>query len=854
MPSPGPDHPSEPPLPNPPAQSNDSQISAPTSSPPRPNVKTWYPPRPSRQSAASDADSPTLGLGDPVHFRTISQVSQGASAGGATEQQSRLDVLARLTVHQNEMGSFGASFPPDLVAPAMPAIPAEYATGKGPSAASGLLDGVGSSNLVGARPDGFPPRTVSRKRVLPDLRGQQLAAQKSKLQLDPAGSDLRPFSFITFDEVPSDRFAIRAPVTPKASNFELNKAHGQGLRPSRSGASRPALPPKDDAAGSSDAITPLPPTAASGRRKPGSVSRSRETSTSREQRQISDANTEWPRANSSAQLRTLDERDSKRMTPHPRAAKGRHRSQHSSDMLNRTDESPGTRKSPGSGGKARPPGTGGSPPSARLRHRSLLKGLGIATTPEKRMSEQQTSPQQGGVDELAENRRPEAAPSQEAGPKPVKSRSMALHTRSVSAALPPRSSTSANAQAQGKARRFSGLGSIFGKPKAGPRKSSFIKPAFESSPREEALLQEREEQQPERAASPPATQHKQGGPKQPSPSPPRDAHRGPQLRLFPPRHDSHGPQATTMRQPRHSPHASDPQAAPSAQQRQTTAPSNEPPSFADTHPAFRPRPEDAATSTVIPSSQPPRVDTSDDDDVPPPPPPKDDKPPHTRKRSGPSSQAGAPPRSPSSASPPQASPPPNAQAERRRPQSLLSTFPSPPSGRPHARHGPSQSADGRPSAGTPREAGAVRTTTDGSPLPRQAHRSLPPARKGVGSGSPRGNATNEESAGARKGHRATRSEGAAVALTGGAHERGAAGQAPEEGLEAPKPLQADTEVDDDSTADDKDKTTNDEKRKNDVDGDKKADDDAKDNDDEIVMSSTSYPGQEWQPAISAWDD
>ena len=853
---------------------------APTANqPPPPPLKTWYPPRPSRASAASDADSPTLGLGDKVQFRTISQVSAEkppSSLEEAAQGQSHLDTVARLTVHQNQMESFGASFPPDLVMPAVPTIPAEYQKGNGlpkhaslsaerdtktptqadynaRASAAGNSTHTGKDNVTRSGPHVFPSRTVSRKPPKSDLRaiGPNLPGNGARnSQLAPGrgrngalnNHESRPFSFIQFDDVHSEQFAIQTPVTPKASNFELNKMYGQGLRPSRPG---PPTQPVD--MNVQETASGPPKTRPSGRRKPSSSSRSRDNSASSLHRKGSETETPLRQAAPSNRFHSpenhrLINADNSPPSQRPQGRKGSRRSfeQHPS-----IKESPEISAAPLTRAGTSPMHHQESPVgNKRQRHHSLLKGLGIRTSPESFRTQMRAQPKLEETTESQQRAPLEPKDSNQSVLTPAKTKSVADHGRSVSANILNHAAAAGQPPEKGKRRRFSSLGSLFMKPS--PRKSSLMKSNLGPPPQEQQAMVPRDEDvsEPLAAASayqvhfqkhPPPTSHHGAPSPGHSPKPPPGTHT-----------DDKQPPATESR--------STPPAAvakPFQPQKEVADPSSATPHpganpkqlpLVNVHPAFRP---DTSSSTADAKEE------IYDDNNPPPPPPKDAKhqrqpsagtPGHQRQPSGstPTHQrqlSGSTPkhqRQPSAPGPPRAKTQPTTPSpQRERPRSLLSAFPTPPS----AKSGSSPTrASGREQAGGKSDEGSG--TGVGSPeRRRQHHQSLPPLNvigksKAV---TTRTMATHAEEATPtdEKKNSEVRPPGDDNApKANGVHVES---KAPEDEPETPKPAKAANETTKTDPPEERAKAP------------------PVDDDEEIVMSSTSYPGQEWQPTIGAWE-
>ena len=831
--------------------------------PPPAPLRTWYPPRPSRESAASDADSPTLGLDDKVQFRTISQVSAEkppSSLEEAAQGQSNLDTVARLTVHQNQMESFGASFPPDFVMPAVPTIPAEYQQSNGvPNGAKAPVerdtrtptqadynarsDAAGSS-AQGAQdgaprsgPHVFPPRTVSRKPPQVDLRGLGLnlpgeRIQNSKLApgKGPNGaltnSEVRPFSFIQFDDVQSEQFAIQTPITPKASNFELNKMHGHGLRPGRPG-------PVEQSEDLNAEETPLEPSKIrpSGRRKPSSSSRSRDHSAASLHRKGSEAETG---------IRDVANKTHPFQRPY-----GKKASRSSLDQRPSIDESPELSPAPTTRAGTSPMHHQESPAgNRRQRHHSLLKGLGIKTSP------QSFRPQLRAHLKLDETGEP--PPRAPLEPKdgnqsvlgPTKTRNVADHARSVSANMLNHSASMGQQQDKGKKRRFSSLGSFFMKPS--PRKTSLAKSNLGPPPQEGQVAESRDQAAPGPPAAAsafqrqfqnhaPPSSHRSGPSPGYSPEPPSGVRTdsGPPAATA-----SHATPRTTTAQPAQ-PHIGTPDPASTVPHPGADA---KPHTLVNVHPAFRP---DTGSSTAAAKHE------LYSDDHPPPPPPKDEKhrrspsvgaAGHQRQPSGgasthqrqPSGGAATHRRQASASSPQRAKTQPTTPSpQRERRHSLLSAFPTPPSAA--AGHSPTRAAGPEPAG---EAMNGEKAAEAGSPeRRRQHHRSLPPLNAIGKSKPPAARPLAAHAEAATPVDQDKKSEGLPPRADGALTTNGTHVASPAAERAAAPPTPA-------ARAEDKAETDT---LKESVRAP------PPDDDEEIVMSSTSYPGQEWQPTIGAWE-
>ena len=193
------------------------------------------------------------------------------------------------------------------------------------------------------------------------------------------------------------------------------------------------------------------------------ISGSRETSVSSMRQLASDEEAISRQASRSNGSRAPERggRQDTKVTPPSDKSKGRKSSQRSSDRTQGISESPEMRAAAGPDARAAPSRQGDSPTaSRRQRHQSLLKGLGISTTPDKPAAEKRTPPRQDGAVKFSENLFFGNLSGKQDTQKPKKTNSMASHARSSSAAFPLRSATTAEPQDKGKKRRFSGLGVI----------------------------------------------------------------------------------------------------------------------------------------------------------------------------------------------------------------------------------------------------------------------------------------------------------------------------------------------------------------------------------------------------------
>ena len=820
--------------------------------PPYPSLKTWFPPRPDRESVASTADSPTLGVGEKVQFRTISQVSAEnapSSLEEAAQTQSNMDILARLTVHQNQMESFGSSFPPDLVIPAIPTIPDSF---KGQKAESNL--------------QAFASDTASKELEIPDdhSKGRNGAIKSG---LSRQSSVLRPFSFISFEDVPAEQFAIKTPVTPKPSTFEINKMYGQGLRP---GKANPPLPPLPlDAEYPQYSAYKLPRTRQSGRRKlatgPASINASRsEPQSPNEEVQGSSAEG----FHSRPPARRLH---SDTILAPPVQPSQRKESDPAPDRLRTASDVPDNRQIPGSEAKG-PKDNSESPPSTRRqRHASLLKGLGIRTTLERPTPAKRSTDAFAGESRSHEPTKIESYQGDQHLPKPLKSRNTGPHERSTSDATPVRSTTlQETTPERGKKRhRFSGLGSLFTKPN--PRKSSLLRATAFASSQERQPLQKLDQnasgsqylgsthqphvsnnQQSHDMSSRSRTQQSihpsertfsdlrkpdeapsalKGSATQASP--PR---KGVPLRVVPPNRQNAPPA----------------HGHPSLSSSVPTSTGLKPEPIVTTHPALRTRNN---TTTSISNDD----DTTYDDTRPPTPPPKDEIRPAPRTTSL-ARKPGRTSKMPSSPHMLKEGSSPNSQGER--PKSLLSAFPTPPSSR--SRSSPSQSRSGD------RLTRAATQANESPSRRRKHHKSLPlastqPATDGLGVQgamkpslqAPTG-PTVEEPGPELVQTPATAASGARPrtpdAIKGaspppaydalGEDEKDAEGERHNE--DEPTTPKASASTNDGSTTPKAAQPTSEPAANH---GKTEGDSD----DEEIVMTSTSGPLDEWHPAIGAWD-
>ena len=184
------------------------------------------------------ADSPTLGTTPQVNLTAIAQSSAPFDAGPVPKQsRSMQEAQSRLTVHQNQMTSFGESFPADLV------IPPQFQKKTNDAAAGDrtptqadfpppwttkddVSHGQYTPNAAqpssSSIPQGHSSPVADRSKLgtpISDLN-RTMTEEGASLEQRPSGST-RHFSFIEFGAVPSDELSLQSPMTPlEETSFE----------------------------------------------------------------------------------------------------------------------------------------------------------------------------------------------------------------------------------------------------------------------------------------------------------------------------------------------------------------------------------------------------------------------------------------------------------------------------------------------------------------------------------------------------------------------------------------------------------------------------------------------------------
>ena len=190
------------------------------------------------------ADSPTLGTTPQVNMTAIVHSSPTAFDANSIPKNPRSlqESPSRLTVHQNQMTSFGESFPADLVIPPRfqdksngsdsndrtptqadfpPPQKAMNNTSNG-AAASPESSSMATQSLTQATPAGSTLRLVNLPKSNTPLSDLNCTTTTDGLGVSHVlNSPTKHFSFIEFGAVPSEELSLQSPMTPhEESSFE----------------------------------------------------------------------------------------------------------------------------------------------------------------------------------------------------------------------------------------------------------------------------------------------------------------------------------------------------------------------------------------------------------------------------------------------------------------------------------------------------------------------------------------------------------------------------------------------------------------------------------------------------------